>query len=180
VAAFLRLDDDRAVNRLIDTTAAMTAAPVARASLEKDIACAVRSDVTVLIAGGTDRTREAIGRLIHQQRAGRDDPFVVADPRRLSEVFLVGAAPITSRLAEWIPRGTVFIAEVCDLSAEIQAGLLRFLEERSLPRGRGPASVDVRLMAATAHPVFERVTAGTFSVNLYYLLNLIHLVVPSE
>jgi two-component system NtrC family response regulator len=68
--------------------------------------------------------------------------------------------------------------DVCELSSQMQESLRRFLEENSRQQIGQSGCMAVRVMATSARPVFESVAAGTFSSELFYRLNLIHVMIP--
>jgi two-component system, NtrC family, response regulator PilR len=158
--------------------ALLAAAPVC-AALWQDVTCATRSNAPALITGGTKRIREAIGRVIHQQGPLADEPFAVVCARQLAEMFSDRSRPCLSLRGIGTAPGTLFMADdVCDLSLQMQESLRRFLEENSRQQIRQSGCMAVRVIATSARPVFESVAAGTFSSELFYRLNLIHVVIP--
>jgi DNA-binding NtrC family response regulator len=123
------------------------------------VAAACRA--SVLISGGNRRVRESLARLIHQESALRDAPFVVVDSRSTSNRCLESPSP-----------GSLFIEQAHDLSSTMQAPLLDLLERQA----RRPPDV-TRVMAGATHALFVKVRSGTFSSDLFYRLNIIHLVI---
>ena len=136
-------------------------------SVRDDLDCAVRSHARVLITGGANADAAAIAKWIHDRRAGCVGPFVSVDC----------AAP-ESILQSWMPRvgrepypghtGTLFIEEVVKMSAHMQAVLVNVLN-------RAP---DMPIISAATGNLYDEVLAGRFREDLYYRLNIIHIVWP--
>jgi len=138
----------------------------------------------VLITGEPGVGKDLIARLIHQ-RSQRTGPFLTincaAVPEAVLESELFGHA--SGPLAGWLEQarqGTVFLDNVDQLPLHVQAHLLRFLEH-SDQRG-GPdcpqSASNIRVITATSQNLLERVAMGGFREDLYYRLNVIHLVIP--
>jgi len=119
-----------------------------------DIRCASRSTANVLISGGDTGTRAAIARLIHARR-GRAGALVESDP----------GAPVSAP-----SDTTIFIREIGDLSSSMQSRL-KDLIERELA---------LNLIAATGYNLLDRVGARTFDEDLFYRLNMIHIVIDRQ
>jgi PAS domain S-box-containing protein len=150
------------------------------------------SDSTVLIRGESGTGKELLARAIHHESRRKSAPFVVVNcaalPESLIESELFGYVkgaftdargdkPGQVALAD---RGTLFLDEVGELSASVQAKLLRVLQERTfLPVGATkPARVDVRFIAATNQDLAKRMEEGDFRSDLYYRLNVVPLLLP--
>jgi DNA-binding NtrC family response regulator len=149
-------------------------------------------DTTILIQGETGTGKELVARAIHHAspRAGR--PFVVVDcaalPETLfeSELFghergaFTGAFAARRGLLETSAGGTCFLDEIGELTAPLQAKLLRTLQERTIRRvgGNEPISVDVRVVAATNRDLRKLAAEGGFRDDLYYRLNVVTIQVP--
>jgi transcriptional regulator with PAS, ATPase and Fis domain len=158
----------------------------------KLVARVANLDSTILVQGETGSGKELVARAIHfaSERAAR--PFVVVDctalPESLfeSEVFghergaFTGAVTARRGLLETAAGGTCFLDEVGELSAALQAKLLRALEERMIRRvgGNDRIPVDVRIVAATNRDLRKRVDDGAFREDLYYRLNVVTVTVP--
>jgi DNA-binding NtrC family response regulator len=158
----------------------------------KLVARVANLDSTILIHGETGSGKELVARAIHfaSERAAR--PFVVVDctalPESLfeSEVFghergaFTGAVTARRGLLETAAAGTCFLDEVGELSATLQAKLLRALEERTIRRvgGNDRIPVDARIVAATNRDLRKRVDDGAFREDLYYRLNVVTVTVP--
>src|SRR5262249_59300309 len=148
--------------------------------------------VRVLICGETGTGKDLVARGIHHLSSRRGQPFVkvncAAVPRELleSELFghergaFTGAHQLKIGKFESANRGTVFLDEIGDLHPALQAKLLHVLQDGSFSRvgGRSTLGVDVRVLAATNQDLEKAVAEGHFREDLYYRLNVIHLLVP--
>lgn len=166
--------------------------PVTQAFLQQVRELAKNDRVTVLLQGETGTGKQYMSRVIHYNSSRADKPCVEVDcpsiPRELfeSELFghekgsFTGASGRKCGLIEMAEGGTVLFDEIGDLPLLLQAKLLRVLEERTLRRVGGSASipVDVRFMAATNRSLKEAVTKGEFREDLYFRLNVVTLTVP--
>lgn len=154
---------------------------------------AAQLDTTVLLLGETGTGKELLAHGIHAAsgRAGR--PFVgvniAAVPESLLEAEFFGVAPGAYTGAERkgrdgkfkvADRGTLFLDEVGDMPMQVQAKLLRVLQEQEIePLGSNDViKVDVRVIAATSHDLKQLVADGKFRSDLYYRLNVLPIVLP--
>jgi len=148
---------------------------------------------TVLILGESGTGKELLARLIHRESGAADAPFVAvslaAIPRELVESILFGhekgsfTGAIRQQLGkfELATGGTLFLDEVGDLRYELQAKLLRAIQEGEIERvgGTHPIKTDFRLIAATNTDLEKAVKDGTFREDLYYRLKVIPLKMPA-
>jgi len=151
-----------------------------------------RTPTTVLITGESGTGKELIARAIHRQSPRRDKPFVAVNPAAIPETLMeselfghekgafTGAFQRKLGKFELAQGGTLFLDEIATLKPELQAKLLRVLQEREIERvGAGRAiKIDVRIIAATNVDLTGAVATGAFRDDLYYRLNVVHLTVP--
>jgi len=148
--------------------------------------------VSVLIQGESGTGKELIAQRIHRQSDRTDQPFVTINCGALQEGLLeselfghekgsfTGAVVQKIGLAETADGGTLFLDEIGEMSMNIQAKLLRFLQEGEMYRigGKQPVRVDVRVLSATNRDLENEVKNGRFREDLFYRLNTITLRVP--
>jgi two-component system NtrC family response regulator len=142
------------------------------------------TSVNVLILGESGTGKELIARGVHELSPRADKPFVaincaaIPDALLESELFgyekgaFTGATRQVKGKIETAHRGTLFLDEIGDMPFNLQAKLLRFVEERRIERlgGRSPIDVDVRIVSATHQPLMQRVDEDLFRQDLLYRL----------
>src|SRR5262244_2888399 len=146
------------------------------------------TDATVLVRGESGTGKELVAREIHERNsARRNGAFVAVNcaalPSELieSELFghekgaFTGAAVRRHGKFEQADGGTLFLDEIGDMSANVQAKLLRALEERTIERLGGNESipVDVRIISATHRPLEQEISTGHFRADLFYRLRVV-------
>ncbi len=150
------------------------------------------TNATVLILGESGVGKELVARAIHDASNRNNSPFVTLNCAALpeniieSELFghekgaFTGAVSERKGRFELADRGTIFLDEIGELGLNMQAKLLRVLQEREFERVGGVKTLhtDVRVLAATNRDLEEEVKAGKFREDLYYRLNIIPLTVP--
>lgn len=164
--------------------------------MQKVIAMANRvagADVSILITGETGTGKGMLTTAIHHKSKRANQPLIkvncAAIPASLleSELFGYEKGAFTSALAsgklgkfELANGGTIFLDEIGDMTLEMQAKILRVLQEREFEKvgGTQPIRIDVRIIAATNRNLKEMVTAKTFREDLYYRLNVVELHLP--
>ena len=166
--------------------------PKAR-ELRERVAQLASSDVTVLISGETGSGKELVANLLHANGSGKEGPFVVVGcstiPASLAESELFGhvkgafsgANTAHLGLVRAAHQGTLFLDDVGSLSLDLQAKLLRVLQQRSVrPIGATQeVPTDFRLLASTTVPLQDLVKQGSFREDLYYRLAVVEVAVPA-
>jgi two-component system, NtrC family, response regulator PilR len=151
-----------------------------------------RTQAPVYISGESGSGKELAARLIHENGARRDKPFVPVNcgaiPENLmeSEFFgykkgaFTGAAEDREGFFQAADGGTLFLDEVAELPLAMQVKLLRAIQEKRVRKVGAPQEdpVDVRIISATHQNLAELVTAGRFRQDLFYRLNVIELRMP--
>ena len=153
---------------------------------------AATSRSTVLVTGETGTGKEVVARAIHRLSPVADEPFVAVNiaavPETMveSELFghekgaFTGAERRREGLLRAAGKGVVFLDEIAELSAPVQAKLLRVLESHEVqPLGSDTAEAfEARIIAATHRDLAKRVSEGRFREDLYYRLDVVHIRVP--
>ena len=179
------------VNRLTGTEG-METANSAMAELLDTARRAANSEATVLIAGESGTGNEVLARLIHQHSPRAQGPMVAVNcaaiPENLLESELFGhvkgafTGAVSNRTGRFqaAAGGTLFLDEIGELRLDLQAKLLRAIQERVVsPVGAdAPEAVDVRLIAASNRDLYAAIGQGTFREDLYYRLGVILLHLP--
>jgi two-component system, NtrC family, response regulator AtoC len=158
----------------------------------KTVARVAQTRSTVLVLGESGTGKELVARAIHQHSPRARKPFIAIDcgamPESLleSELFgyvrgaFTGAILDRKGLFEEADTATCFLDEIGDVSATVQAKLLRVLQEGEVRRigSQKWFKVDVRVIAATNKDIAALVRAGTFREDLYYRLNVVSVQLP--
>jgi two-component system nitrogen regulation response regulator GlnG len=158
----------------------------------KEIGRVARTEMTVLLMGESGTGKELVARAIHTNSARARGPFitvnVAAIPKDLIESELYGheKGSFTGAMErrpgkfELANGGTLFLDEIGEMPIELQAKLLRVLQEREMDRvgGSRPMPVDVRIVAATNADLSRAVEEGRFRRDLYYRLAVVPIRLP--
>jgi two-component system NtrC family response regulator len=150
------------------------------------------ASATVLIEGESGTGKELVAKSIHFNSLRRDKPFVAVNCSALAENLLeselfghekgafTGAVTMKKGRFELADGGTLFLDEIGELSPNLQVKLLRVLQEKIFERVGGvkSISVDIRIIAATNKRLKDEMLSGRFREDLYYRLNVVHIVLP--
>jgi two-component system response regulator AtoC len=142
------------------------------------------TEATVLLLGESGTGKEVVARALHRESRRHDGPFVAVNCAALSESLLesemfghekgafTGATAARRGRFELADGGTLFLDEVAELQPQLQAKLLRVLEERRFERvgGTRQIEVDIRLIAATNRDLAQQMLSGRFRDDLYHRL----------
>src|SRR5919202_2417971 len=160
--------------------------------LLQTVAMAAPTRATVLLQGESGTGKELFARAIHDQSDRRDRPFIklncAALPEGLVESALfghergafTGAIKRVEGAFERAHRGTLLLDEISEMRLDLQAKLLRVLQEQEFERvgGTSPIKVDVRVIATTNRDLAAEAAAGNFRQDLYFRLSVIPVRIP--
>ena len=158
----------------------------------KDIGRVASKDITVLITGESGTGKELVAKAIHLNSRRSTGPFVAINaasiPKDLleSELFGYKKGAFTGAARDKIGRieaahgGTLFLDEIGEMEPNLQAKLLRFLQEKEFSPlgGNHTITADVRIIGATNRDLSEAVNQGRFREDLYYRFNVVQIKVP--
>ncbi|HQR30126.1 MAG TPA: sigma-54 dependent transcriptional regulator [Anaeromyxobacteraceae bacterium] len=158
----------------------------------KEIGRVARTEMTVTLMGESGTGKELVARAVHANSARARGPFITVNmaaiPRDLMESELyghergsfTGAAERRAGKFELASGGTLFLDEIGEMPVELQAKLLRVLQEREIDRvgGSRPLPVDVRIVAATNADLSRAVEEGRFRRDLFYRLAVVPIRLP--
>ena len=150
------------------------------------------TNATVLITGDSGTGKEVVARVIHRQSRRFDRPFrpincaAIPDHLLENELFgheanaYTGAGKQRKGLFEVTDGGTLFLDEISCMRPEMQAKLLRVLQERTIRRlgGANDVSVDIRLLSATNQDLEKAIRDGLFRQDLFYRLSVVQIHLP--
>ncbi len=151
------------------------------------------SSATVLIEGESGTGKELVAKSIHFNSSRRNRPYVAVNCSALAESLLeselfghergafTGAVAMKKGRFELADSGSLFLDEIGELSPNLQVKLLRVLQEKVIERVGGvrPLAVDIRIIVATNKNLKEEMVRGRFREDLFYRLNVVHIVLPS-
>ncbi len=161
-------------------------------SLGRSIEKVAPTSATVLILGDSGTGKELLARAVHRLSSRSHQQFVaincaaIPDTLLESELFgyekgaFTGAAKRTAGKLEAAHGGTVFLDEIGEMPASLQAKLLRVLQERTVERigGRTPIPLDLRFVCATNRNLDQQIATGAFRDDLYYRISEVTIRVP--
>jgi two-component system response regulator HydG len=176
-----------------DTPSILVGSSKPLTELKDEIGRVAQSDAKVLITGESGTGKELVARQIHLQSTRSNRPFVPVNCAGLTETLLeselfgyvkgsfTGAHRDRPGKLEAADQGTVFLDEIGEMTPRMQGLLLRFLETGEVQKvgsDRIDRNVNVRVIAATNRNLSEMVVAGQFREDLFYRINVIHLMTP--
>jgi len=179
----LRIDDTR--DRIIGESPEMQ-------SLFEKILKVAPTDSTVLITGESGTGKELVARAIHAHSLRKDREFVAVDCSSLVETLLeselfghvkgsfTGALQTKHGLFELANQGTFFFDEISNLSLNIQAKLLRVIQEREFMKvgDQKKITLDIRIISASNRDLHDSISSGAFREDLYYRLSVVPIRLP--
>jgi two-component system nitrogen regulation response regulator NtrX len=137
-----------------------------------------KGESRVMISGESGTGKEVVARLIHQNSLRATDPFFVLNPAAISE----NTFDLTLySMLENAGKGTLYLDEVGDLSLNMQAKLLKFLQESVIenPETGARREVNLRIISSTSHDLQELIKNKQFRADLFYRLNVVPIVMPA-
>ena len=188
-----RLKTDKTAHKTKYTVDDIIGVSSATEKMKEQIYIAAATNATVLIEGETGTGKELVAHAIHDLSGRSSFPFVrvncSAIPESLmeSEFFGYEEGSFTGGVKggrigkfEAANHGSLFLDEINAMNITMQPKLLRALQEKEIERIGGTASlpVDDRIIAASNAPLSELVRAGKFRQDLYYRLNIVHIIIP--
>lgn len=158
----------------------------------ENLSLVAQSDLPVLINGETGTGKELAARFLHRKSGRSSKEFVTIDCTTLSDEMFVaelfgheagaytGCVGMKKGLVELAEGGTLFLDEIGEISADIQAKLLRVLDRGTFRRlgSNNERKVDFRLICATNRDLRQRVEAGGFRPDLFYRINSMQVTLP--
>jgi Nif-specific regulatory protein len=186
-------NENRRLREELELDHSMVGESLAMQEVYQFIAKAAPSPATVLIRGESGTGKELVARAIHRNSPRAEGPFVAVNCAAVTETLLesemfghekgafTGAVAQKKGRIELADRGTLFLDEISELAPNLQAKLLRVLQEREFERvgGTHPIRVNIRVVAATNQDLEKAMNEGRFRPDLYYRLNVISVTLPS-
>ncbi len=195
LSAGSRREEVRALRQVVERASGVEAIVYGSAAMQKvvdRIRRVARGDSTILVRGETGTGKELVARAIHFASPRADAPYVTIDtpaiPSNLLEDELFGhvkgaftsAAGSRRGKVELARGGTLFFDEIGDMASDLQAKILRLLQERQFQPvgGEQRLDADLRVIAATHQDLEKGVSEGSFREDLYYRLNVVPIDLP--
>lgn len=160
--------------------------------LEMAITASKYSDTSVLITGESGTGKENIARIIHYESSRKDNIFCAVNSSAITDSLLeseffghkkgsfTGAIADKKGFFEVSDQGTLFLDEIADMPLNLQAKILRAIEEKTVTRvgETEPVATDFRIIAATNHDIDKLIEDKKFRLDLLHRLNTIHIRIP--
>jgi DNA-binding NtrC family response regulator len=160
--------------------------------LEMALTAAKYKDTSVLITGESGTGKENVARIIHYESDRKNNIFCAVNSSAISETLLeseffghkkgsfTGAIADKKGFFEVSNEGTLFLDEIADMPVNLQAKILRAIEEKTITRvgETDPVATDFRIIAATNHDVAKLIKQKKFRLDLLHRLNTIHIHIP--
>ena len=160
--------------------------------LEMALTAAKYKDTSVLITGESGTGKENVARIIHYESARKENVFCAVNSSAISDTLLeseffghkkgsfTGAITDKKGFFEVSNEGTLFLDEIADMPINLQAKILRAIEEKTITRvgETDPVATDFRIIAATNHDVEKLIKQKKFRLDLLHRLNTIHIHIP--
>ena len=151
-----------------------------------------KSDSTILLLGESGTGKELMARAVHDKSPRKENNFVAVNCAAIPEMLIeselfghvrgafTGAHKDRVGKFELANKGTIFLDEIADLNADVQAKLLRVLQEREIEKvgESGVIKVDVRIITATNRNLEKLISENKFREDLYYRINVIPVTIP--
>jgi DNA-binding NtrC family response regulator len=160
--------------------------------LELALTASKYKDTSVLITGESGTGKENVARIIHYESARKDNVFCAVNSSAITDSLLeseffghkkgsfTGAISDKKGFFEVSDQGTLFLDEIADMPINLQAKILRAIEEKTITRvgETEPVATDFRIIAATNHDIDKLIEAKKFRLDLLHRLNTIHIHIP--
>lgn len=160
--------------------------------LEMALTASKYKDTSVLITGESGTGKENIARIIHYESSRKDNFFCAVNSSAISDSLLeseffghkkgsfTGAVTDKKGFFEVSDKGTLFLDEIADMPINLQAKILRAIEEKTITRvgETEPVATDFRIIAATNHDIGKLIEEKKFRLDLLHRLNTIHIHIP--
>lgn len=160
--------------------------------LEMALTASKYKDTSVLITGESGTGKENIARIIHYESARKENVFCAVNSSAINESLLeseffghkkgsfTGAVTDKKGFFEVSDQGTLFLDEIADMPINLQAKILRAIEEKTITRvgETEPIATDFRIIAATNHDIGKLIEEKKFRLDLLHRLNTIHIHIP--
>lgn len=162
-------------------------------NLSSTISMVAPSEATVLITGESGTGKEMVARLIHENSLRHDRAFIAVNCAAINENLLeselfghekgafTGAVSKRNGIFMQADKGTIFLDEIAEMAPQMQAKILRVIQEREIQRvgGEDFIRIDVRIIAATHQNLEKLVKEKLFREDLFYRLNVVNILIPA-